>query len=620
FLLVLHITITPQASIKERNNMDDLSAVPRVMSFQLLNEITKNFSADMKIGTGSFGNVYKGQHTDGEWIAVKLLHNYIPGLEDEQFEKEYHNLANLQHKNIVRLVGYSHETRREFLPYNGDLVLADITQRALCFEYMQNGSLEKFLTDESKERDWRTRYAIIKGICQGLKYLHEELQTPMYHLDLKPANVLLDENMVPKIADFGLSRLFRGEQSKFTKSDIGTRGYLPPEYIDACIISIKFDIFSLGVVIIKIMAGPTEHFRSAEMSPQEFIEIVHAYWKTKLQTTLVHALEPYSKQVKRCIEIALNCVDADRHKRPSIGEIINVLNETEIAIQVLGASMNHTGSSMNKINSDREREFLRYAKETLYYVHRGQGNTSFEDFRQTHIAELEEQERKGLSTAVNLFGEVVDNYKLDQMPGYKGKPKKREDRAREALNLMCEDRKDVMACRYLCPKVIIQVYWPRATQCFIYNATGDTLYHVGNHDWSGHILNSRGYPERIGNGQWAAFVHCQGSFSGSMASVIYRGKNKDGGDQHYLVSWNNPIRYTFGFNKAYCGIGPVDYFHTRWDHTLDNLSNSDNYSYAKSDGCEIDSKIGKRDAPFFIAKITSLVGHLQHCARIYMDK
>uniref|UniRef100_M8CJ62 non-specific serine/threonine protein kinase n=1 Tax=Aegilops tauschii TaxID=37682 RepID=M8CJ62_AEGTA len=359
FLLVLHITITPQASnhlgsfsTRERNNMDDLSAVPRVMSFQLLNEITKNFSADMKIGTGSFGNVYKGQHTDGEWIAVKLLHNYIPGLEDEQFEKEYHNLANLQHKNIVRLVGYSHETRREFLPYNGDLVLADITQRALCFEYMQNGSLEKFLTDESKERDWRTRYAIIKGICQGLKYLHEELQTPMYHLDLKPANVLLDENMVPKIADFGLSRLFRGEQSKFTKSDIGTRGYLPPEYIDACIISIKFDIFSLGVV--------------------------HAYWKTKLQTTLVHALEPYSKQVKRCIEIALNCVDADRHKRPSIGEIINVLNETEIAIQVLGASMNHTGSSMNKINSDREREFLRYAKETLYYVHRGQGNTSFE--------------------------------------------------------------------------------------------------------------------------------------------------------------------------------------------------------------------------------------------------
>ncbi|VAH40100.1 unnamed protein product [Triticum turgidum subsp. durum] len=328
--------------------MDDVSAVPRVMSFQLLNEITKNFSTEMKIGAGSFGNVYKGQHTDGEWIAVKLLHNYIPGLEDEQFEKEYHNLANLQHNNIVRLVGYSHETRREFLPYNGDLVLADITQRALCFEYMQNGSLDKFLTDESKGHDWRTRYAIIKGICQGLKYLHEELQTPMYHLDLKPANVLLDENMVPKIADFGLSRLFGGEQSKFTKSDIGTRGYVPPEYIDACIISIKFDIFSLGVVIIKIMAGPTAYFRSAEMSPQEFIEIVHAYWNTKLQTTLVHALEPYSKQVKRCIEIALNCVDADRHKRPSIGEIINVLNEMETAIQVPGASMNHTGSSMNK--------------------------------------------------------------------------------------------------------------------------------------------------------------------------------------------------------------------------------------------------------------------------------
>uniref|UniRef100_A0A8R7VC80 non-specific serine/threonine protein kinase n=1 Tax=Triticum urartu TaxID=4572 RepID=A0A8R7VC80_TRIUA len=327
--------------------MEDASRVPRVLSFQLLQEITKNFSPDMKVGTGSYGSVYKGVHTNGERVAVKLLHN-SHGPEDETFKKEYLNLANLQHKNIVRLVGYSHETRREFVSHNGNTVLFETPQRALCFEYMQNGSLDNFLTDNFKECDWRTHYAIIRGICQGMKYLHEQLETPMYHLDLKLANVLLDENMEPKIADFGLSRLFPGE-SQFTNCAIGTREYAPPEYIDDRIISTKFDIFSLGVVIIKIMAGPESYFQSGVTCPQKFIKNVHADWNNNLQTTPVYALEPYSKQVKRCIEVALSCVDPDRHKRPSIGEIINVLNETETAIQVPGASMNHTGSTLNKV-------------------------------------------------------------------------------------------------------------------------------------------------------------------------------------------------------------------------------------------------------------------------------
>ncbi|KAM0843777.1 hypothetical protein ACQ4PT_057481 [Festuca glaucescens] len=194
---------------RERNTMDNTSGAPTLMPLHLLEEITNDFSDDQKVGAGSYGSVYKGEHKNGETIAVKLLH-YIPGLDDEQFEKEYLNLASLQHKNIVRLVGYCHETRREILPFDGKMVFAEMTKRALCFKYMENGSLDKYLSDEFTGHDWCTRYAIIKGICQGLKYLHEELQSPMYHLDIKPANVLLDDNMVPKLADFGLSRLFSG--------------------------------------------------------------------------------------------------------------------------------------------------------------------------------------------------------------------------------------------------------------------------------------------------------------------------------------------------------------------------------------------------------------------------
>uniref|UniRef100_A0A453A945 Protein kinase domain-containing protein n=1 Tax=Aegilops tauschii subsp. strangulata TaxID=200361 RepID=A0A453A945_AEGTS len=118
--------------------MDNISAAPRVLSFQLLNEITNGFSKDMKIGAGSYGNVYKGEHKNGEMIAVKVLHS-IPGLDNEQFAKEYQNLASLQHENIVQLVGYSHETLGEFRHHEGRMILVETIKRALCFEYMQNG-------------------------------------------------------------------------------------------------------------------------------------------------------------------------------------------------------------------------------------------------------------------------------------------------------------------------------------------------------------------------------------------------------------------------------------------------------------------------------------------------
>ncbi|KAM3215094.1 hypothetical protein ACQJBY_067207 [Aegilops geniculata] len=209
-----------QGESSRGNNTHTVS--PRPLTFHLLKEITGGFSENRKLGTGAYGTVYKGEHKDGEKIAVKMLHDIL-GLDNEQFEKKYFNLADLDHKNIVRLVGYCCETRRECVPYDGRMVFADITKRALCFEYMRNGGLDKCLSDETSGHDWCTRYSIIKGICEGLKYLHEELEYPMYHLDLKPANILLDEKLMPKIADFGLSRFFRGEQSQITQSAIGTQ-------------------------------------------------------------------------------------------------------------------------------------------------------------------------------------------------------------------------------------------------------------------------------------------------------------------------------------------------------------------------------------------------------------
>ncbi|KAF6993027.1 hypothetical protein CFC21_009972 [Triticum aestivum] len=306
--------------------MDDACSRPTLMPLDLLREITNGFSEERRLGSGSFGKVYEGVLQDGKKIAVKMLYD-MPGLDDEQFKNEFKNLTWLRHQNIVRLVGYCYDIQEIQVMHEGRLILAERTHRALCLEYMSKGSLENYLSDECDRYDWHTGYGIVNGICQGLKYLHNELEPPIYHLDLKPANVLLDENMVPRIADFGMSRLFTDEQTRATRSSLGTFGYLPPEYIHNNLISNKFDIFSLGVVIIKIMAGRAGYFNSAEMPSREFTDLVQEKWTTKLLETF-NLRKAYSAQVRICIKIALSCVQEDRHKRPTIQDIVDRLNNT----------------------------------------------------------------------------------------------------------------------------------------------------------------------------------------------------------------------------------------------------------------------------------------------------
>ncbi|KAF7061436.1 hypothetical protein CFC21_068132 [Triticum aestivum] len=255
-------------------------------------------------------------------IAVKKLH-YMPGLNDEQFKHEFNNLMRVQHQNIIRLVGYCYEIRHIHHELKGEYVFARVEERALCFEYLRGGSLDRHLSDEFSGLDWHTRYKIIKGICEGLNYLHKGSNDPMYHLDLKPANILLDEEMMPKIGDFGLSRLFASTKTFTTKILAGTLAYMPPEYIQKRQISEKYDIFSLGVIIIEIIAGPLGRFKYADMSSsEEFIQHVNKNWRKRIA-------EVDCRQVKRCIKIAVNCVDADKGNRPTIEDVIHELKEGE---------------------------------------------------------------------------------------------------------------------------------------------------------------------------------------------------------------------------------------------------------------------------------------------------
>jgi serine/threonine protein kinase len=160
-------------------------------------------------------------------------------------------LIKAKHGNVVRFLGYYASTHGELMEFNGSCVMAEVRKRLLCFEYVRNGSLHRYLKEKSHGDEWQIRYQIIKGICRGLHYLHD---LRINHLDLKPGNILLDVHMEPKIADFGLSRCFdEGQARIFTKKIHGTRGYIAPEIINGGEISFKSDIYPLGIIIIKLL-------------------------------------------------------------------------------------------------------------------------------------------------------------------------------------------------------------------------------------------------------------------------------------------------------------------------------------------------------------------------------
>uniref|UniRef100_A0ACD5UJ67 Uncharacterized protein n=1 Tax=Avena sativa TaxID=4498 RepID=A0ACD5UJ67_AVESA len=177
------------------------------------------------------------------------------------------------------------------------------------------------------------RYDIIKGICNGLHFLHEECH--IVHLDLKPTNILMDSTMIPKIADFGLSRIFGEQQSRIlTDNPEGTCGYMAPEYLTQGVVSKKADIFSLGVIVIEIITGhrdyPYFHQDSDNNTTthlQQFTKKVLGRWTNKLMSTPNNiSMESSTRQLRKCIAIALECVDPTMEKRPTTKDIIEMLN------------------------------------------------------------------------------------------------------------------------------------------------------------------------------------------------------------------------------------------------------------------------------------------------------
>jgi len=290
------------------------SAEPTDLPLSLLKEITNDFSDHREIGRGGFAVVYKGVLRNGT-VAVKKLSN--SHMHELKFHQEVECLLKVRHNNIVRFLGYCADTQGKASTYEGKFVMADVQARVLCFEFIPKGTLRDYMNGASGGLEWKIWYQIIKGICNGLHCLH---QNRIVHLDLKPTNILLDGDMVPKIADFGLSRCFNEQQSQAITSKLfGSVGYFPPEFCNG-LITFKSDIFSLGVIIIEILTGE-KGCRGVE----EVLEIC----RNRLEIS--PASDMQLEQIRVCAEIGIQCTEFNPGERPVIMDIINrlELDETE---------------------------------------------------------------------------------------------------------------------------------------------------------------------------------------------------------------------------------------------------------------------------------------------------
>ncbi|XP_035835730.1 G-type lectin S-receptor-like serine/threonine-protein kinase At4g27290 [Helianthus annuus] len=286
-----------------------------LFSFSTIANATANFLSDNKLGQGGFGAVYKGILEDGQEIAVKRLSKYSSqGL--EEFKNEVICISKLQHRNLVKLLGCC---------IHGD-------EKLLVYEYMPNKSLDSFIFDiaQSLLLDWTKRVNIIKGIARGLVYLHHDSRLRIIHRDLKASNILLDQDMNPKISDFGLARSFGGNETQAnTNRVVGTYGYMSPEYALDGLFSIKSDVFSFGILILEVLSGKRNR---GFIDPENENNLVGHVWSLYTEGRSMELIDAscaescHLPEAIRLINVALLCVQQKAGDRPNMSSVVLMMD------------------------------------------------------------------------------------------------------------------------------------------------------------------------------------------------------------------------------------------------------------------------------------------------------
>ncbi|XP_057825141.1 G-type lectin S-receptor-like serine/threonine-protein kinase SD2-5 [Cryptomeria japonica] len=301
-----------QQKVKDEDTGEDdvdwSAGLPLRFSFQELQHATNGFN--IKLGSGGFGSVYQGVLSDGSKIAVKRLHRAGHG--EKGFRVEVETLGKIDHLNLVRLKGFC----------------AEKFHRMLVYEYLPNGSLDKWIFFNKSHPcllDWKSRSRVVLDIARGLAYLHEECQERIIHFDIKPQNILLDQNFNAKVSDFGLAKLINREQSEVITMIRGTPGYMAPELLNMHITE-KADIFSFGVMVIEIVSGK----RSRELSENGLFSLLQVKAEEGRLLDLVYpGLENEETGIKeeaiKLIKVGMWCVQDNFTRRPAMSIVVKAL-------------------------------------------------------------------------------------------------------------------------------------------------------------------------------------------------------------------------------------------------------------------------------------------------------
>ncbi|CAF2124726.1 probable leucine-rich repeat receptor-like protein kinase At5g49770 [Brassica rapa] len=305
----------------------------KAFTFEELKKCTENFSEANDVGGGGYGKVYRGILPSGQLIAIKRAQqgSLQGGLE---FKTEIELLSRVHHKNVVRLLGFCF----------------DRSEQMLVYEYIPNGSLRDSLSGKSGIRlDWTRRLKIALGSGKGLAYLHELADPPIIHRDIKSNNILLDENLTAKVADFGLSKIVGDpEKTHVTTQVKGTMGYLDPEYYMTNQLTEKSDVYGFGVVMLELLTGKSPIERGKYVVREVKTKMNKSrslYDLQELMDTTIIASSSNLKGFEKYVDLALRCVEEEGVNRPSMGEVVK---EIENIMQLAGLNPNVDSASSSR--------------------------------------------------------------------------------------------------------------------------------------------------------------------------------------------------------------------------------------------------------------------------------
>ncbi|CAL5183611.1 unnamed protein product [Lathyrus oleraceus] len=288
----------------------DLSTLgaPRRISYYELVQATNGFNESNLLGKGGFGSVYQGMLSSGKMVAIKVL-DLNSEATSRSFDAECNAMRNLRHRNLVQVI----------------TSCSNVDFKSLVMEFMSNGSLEKLLYSDNSRLDFLQRLNIMIDVASALEYLHHGSSIPVVHCDLKPSNVLLDEDMVAHVSDFGISKLLEEGHSKTHTETLATLGYVAPEYGSKGVISVKGDVYSYGIMLMEIFTGnkPTNEMFSDKLTLKNWIS--ESMLSSIMEVVDYNLVSQHEKEMYEILALALRCCEDSPEERIDIKDVSSSL-------------------------------------------------------------------------------------------------------------------------------------------------------------------------------------------------------------------------------------------------------------------------------------------------------